>query len=100
MSPLVEDFPRQDYPKMDYLDGNAAAGLFSEIFSVDITIARGQCESCGNQAVVADARMYPDDHGMVLRCSVCENVLLRVVQTETSYCLDLRGLSFLEFFAS
>ncbi len=99
MSDVVEDFERQDFPRKDYMDGNAAAGVFSSVFSVDITSARGQCMSCGNTAVVAAARLYPDDHGMVLRCSVCESVLVRVVETDHSTCLDLRGLSFLEIFS-
>ena len=99
MSELVEDFARQDFPRKDYMDGNTAAGVFSEHFQCDITSARGQCASCGNEAVVATARLYPDDHGMLLRCAVCESILVRVVETDHSTCLDLRGLSFLEIFA-
>jgi hypothetical protein len=99
VSEIVEDFERQDFPRKDYMDGNAAAGVFSNIFAADITSARGKCVNCGNEAVVAAARLYPDDHGMVLRCSSCESVLVRVVETDHSTCLDLRGLSFLEIFS-
>jgi hypothetical protein len=31
----------------DYLDGNAAAGELTKIFSVDVTVAEGQCAPCG-----------------------------------------------------
>ncbi len=99
MSDVVEDFARQDFPRKDYLDGNAAAGILSDLFRGDITSARGRCASCGNEAVVAAARLYPDDHGMLLRCAVCENILVRIVETDHSTCLDLRGMSFLEIFA-
>jgi len=99
MSEVVEDFARQDFPRRDYLDGNAAAGILSDLFSADITSARGQCVNCGNKAVVAAARLYPDDHGMLLRCAVCESILVRIVETDHSTCLDLRGMAFLEIFA-
>ena len=31
----------------DYLDGNAAAGELSNIFTMDVTAAEGQCAHCG-----------------------------------------------------
>ncbi len=80
-----------------YLDGNAAAGALSEIFAFDVTMTRGRCEQCGAVTALANARWYPDSHGLVLRCSLCEGVLLRVVGHDDRRCVDLRGLSFLEF---
>ena len=80
-----------------YLDGNAAAGALSEIFTFDVTMARGRCEQCGAVAALATARWYPDSHGLVLRCSLCEGVLLRLVDHDDRSWVDLRGLSFLEF---
>ena len=80
-----------------YLDGNAAAGALSEIFAFDVTTARGRCEQCGAVAALATARWYPDSHGLVLRCSLCEGVLLRLVERDDRRWVDLRGLSFLEF---
>ncbi len=99
MNEFAEDFPRDDFPQLTFLDGNAAAGVLAELFSVDVTTARGRCASCGNEAVIATARLYPDDHGMLLRCSVCEAILVRIVETDHSTCLDLRGLTFLEILA-
>ncbi|WP_158863293.1 DUF6510 family protein [Leifsonia sp. AG29] len=91
--------PTSDAPgeRLDYLDGNAAAGLLSEVFAVDVTSARGRCAHCGDEAVVARGRVYPDDHGVVLRCSVCGDVLAVATERAGRLCLDLRGLSWLEF---
>lgn len=82
---------------LDYLDGNAAAGLLSEVFAVDVTTARGRCAHCGDESVVARARMYPDDHGAVLRCAVCGEVLATVTDRAGRICVDLRGMTWLEF---
>ncbi|QNE17141.1 hypothetical protein F1D05_03490 [Kribbella qitaiheensis] len=78
-----------------YLDGNAAAGALREVFAVDITAAIGQCDGCGRTGVFAEARVYLDAPGMVARCSGCDGVLLRVVNTPTDTYLDLRGLTYL-----
>jgi len=79
-----------------YLDGNAAAGFLSEIFAVDVTAARGRCAHCGDENVVAAARLYPHGTGMVLRCAVCGEVLARATEMEDSVCLDLSGLAWLQ----
>jgi hypothetical protein len=79
-----------------FLDGNAAAGGLLEIFVSDITRATGQCNSCGNIADFAQARVYAMEPGLVARCSNCENLLLRVVKGRGHAWLDLRGLQFLE----
>ncbi len=81
---------------LGYLDGNSAAGLLSELFSVDVTSARGRCAHCGDIAVVARARVYPNDHGLVLRCSICGDVLAKAVEEPGRVCIDLRGLEWLE----
>ena len=80
---------------MSYLDGNAAAGPLREIFAVDVTTATGQCNGCGRTEVFAKAHVYMDAPGLVARCSTCEQVLLRVVNTPTGTVLDLRGLTYL-----
>ena len=80
---------------LDYLDGNAAAGILSEIFAVDVTSASGRCAHCGDEAVVAHARVYPDDHGMILRCSACGDVLATLVEQPGRVSADLEGLAWL-----
>jgi hypothetical protein len=81
---------------MNYLDGNAAAGVLSEVFAVDVTSARGECAHCGDVAVVAKARVYPNDHGMVLRCSTCGDVLAMLVEQPGRVSIDLQGMVWLQ----
>jgi hypothetical protein len=79
-----------------YLDGNAAAGELREIFSVEVTTARGRCAGCGRTAVLADVRLYVQAPGLVARCRGCEGVLFRLVRAPGRAWLDLRGLTYLE----
>ncbi|MBW8871495.1 MAG: hypothetical protein JF618_04775 [Leifsonia sp.] len=81
----------------DYLDGNAAAGMLSEVFAADVTTAVGCCANCGDRSVVARGRVYVDQHGLVVRCSVCGDVLAVAAERGGRLCLDLRGLAWLEF---
>ncbi|ASD22716.1 MULTISPECIES: DUF6510 family protein [Cryobacterium] len=81
---------------LDYLDGNAAAGPLSEFFAIDVVSARGRCASCGRIDALATARLYPNSHGLLLRCPGCAEILMRLVDTGDSVCLDLHGLSFIE----
>ncbi|WP_285113494.1 DUF6510 family protein [Leifsonia sp. fls2-241-R2A-40a] len=81
----------------DYLDGNAAAGMLSEVFAADVTTALGCCVHCGDESVVARGRVYVDEHGLVLRCSVCGDVLAVASEHAGRLFLDLRGLAWLEF---
>ena len=62
---------------MNYLDGNAAAGELSKIFAMDVTTAEGQCAHCGAIKRFSKAHIYMQGPGVVARCAVCENVLLR-----------------------
>ena len=77
----------------DYLDGNAAAGELSNIFAMDVTAALGQCAHCGAVKRFAEAHLYMQGPGLVARCSVCQHVLLRVVNTRERVFLDLRGMT-------
>jgi hypothetical protein len=86
-----------DVHQGDYLDGNAAAGPLSEFFVADVTTAVGRCANCGLTAALATTRLYPNSHGLLLRCPGCTEILLRLVDTGESVRLDLRGMSFVEF---
>jgi uncharacterized protein DUF6510 len=58
----------------DYLDGNAAAGELSKIFSVDVTAASGQCAHCGEKRRFAEAHFIhagPRNRGTVRRVREC-----------------------------
>jgi ribosomal protein S27E len=79
-----------------HLDGNVLGGALGELFAVDLTAAVGQCASCGSRRAVAQAVVFADGPGLVARCPVCSDVLLRVASGEGRIWLDLRGLSCLE----
>jgi Family of unknown function (DUF6510) len=81
----------------DYLDGNAAAGELSKIFAVDVTVAEGQCAHCGTTKRFADAHLYMQCPGVVARCTVCEQILLRLVTVRDRTLLDLSGMRYLSF---
>jgi uncharacterized protein DUF6510 len=79
-----------------FLDGNAAAGPLHDLFAVDLTAASGQCDGCGLTGRVAEAHVYADAPGIVVRCRGCEAVLLRVVSAPGRTWLDMRGLRYLQ----
>lgn len=81
----------------DYLDGNAAAGELSRIFATDVTSAEGQCAHCGAIRRFAEAHLYMQGPGIVARCAVCENVLLRLANVRQRAFVDLRGMTYLKF---
>jgi Family of unknown function (DUF6510) len=80
------------------LDGNAAAGILSDVFANDVTTARAACASCGSVAEMGGQHlyMYPLSPGAVLRCNRCEAVLMVLVHGDGGYRLSLRGLTWLE----
>ena len=80
---------------MDYLDGNAAAGDLSKIFTIDVTAAEGQCAHCGAKKRFAEAHVYMGGLGVVARCVICENVLLRFASVRQRVFLDARGMTYL-----
>lgn len=80
------------------LDGNAAAGLFQQLFVDDVTRARGACASCGAIAEIGAQHvyMYHQAPGAVVRCRGCEDVLMVLVHAGGRFRLGLRGLAWLE----
>ena len=78
------------------LDGNALAGDLSEIFAVDVTVARFTCAGCGHADAVATLRLWGPAPGLVARCPQCEDVVLRIVRAPDRVILDIRGAVRLE----
>ena len=74
-----------------HLDGNAAAGLLGEIFSVDVTAATATCLGCGASGTVGSLTLYAHEMGAVLRCGGCGDVVLRMTRTPTDVWLDASG---------
>jgi hypothetical protein len=81
---------------MEKLDGNAAAGMLSEVFALEVSGARGRCASCGNVSALGDAHAYLDAPGAVIRCSSCESVLLVLVRGDGRYWLGAQGMTWIE----
>ena len=77
------------------LDGNAIAGLLQEVFAVEMTTAVGTCASCGAAEPVGAMYVYRGA-GIVLRCPQCDNVLAKIVKSDSGVWLDSRGLRTLE----
>jgi hypothetical protein len=78
------------------LDGNAIAGLLVDAFGVEMTTAKGVCESCGSSAQIAEFAVYLRAPGAVVRCRNCGGVLMVLVTVRGITCVDLRGLASLE----
>jgi Family of unknown function (DUF6510) len=79
------------------LDGNAAAGLLSEVFTPEATAAVVRCASCGTEGAVAIAQVYTEGPGTVLRCPGCEEVVMRFARIRERLVADLRGVARLTF---
>jgi hypothetical protein len=77
------------------LDANAIAGLLYEIFGVEMTASVTECAHCGNEGEIGELLAFTQGPGVVLRCSTCENVVLRIVQTPEAIYLDARGAVYL-----
>lgn len=73
------------------LDGNAAAGILSEIFVPDLTAARAVCAHCGATREVGALMVYAHGMGTVVRCPSCDGLVLCVARTATQIWLDATG---------
>jgi Family of unknown function (DUF6510) len=75
------------------LDGNAIGGMLIEVFGAEMTTAVGICGRCGARGQVAEMAVYRSELGSVVRCRVCDNVLMVFVAIREVTCVDLRGLA-------
>jgi Zn finger protein HypA/HybF involved in hydrogenase expression len=78
------------------LDGNAAAGAVGELFTFELTTARGRCDNCGAIAEMGAVMVFANAPGVVLRCPKCQSVLMRVAANGGRHWLDVRGITWLE----
>jgi len=81
---------------MEALDGNAIAGLLLDVFGAEMTTASGTCGNCGAAGLIAEAVVYVQAPGTVLRCRSCGSLLIVLVTIRGCTCVDMRGLSALE----
>ena len=76
------------------LDGNAAAGILSEVFTAEMTSAFGTCAACGATNAFGAAQLYAQAPGAVLRCPSCTAMLMCMVRLpDGGMVVDLRGLT-------
>jgi hypothetical protein len=73
------------------LDANAVAGLLMDIFGTEMTAEPAECAHCGNVAEMGTLLAFTQGPGVVLRCSACGQVVLRIVRTPEAIYLDARG---------
>src|SRR5512145_222828 len=85
------DEDRADLDRALRLDGNAVAGLLQEVFALEMTVCPVECAHCGREGEMATLVAYGYTAGVVLRCPVCEHVVLRIVETPEAIYLDARG---------
>jgi ribosomal protein S27E len=79
-----------------WTDGNALDGHVHDLFRVDLSTATARCSECGRTAPMAEARVFDHAPGVVARCPVCNQVLLRLVRGPGRAWLDMRGLIYLQ----
>ena len=73
-----------------HTDGNAIAGLFSQLLAVDATSVVRRCQSCGDERPIADHRAF-HGAGIVLRCPSCSDVALVIGIGAADVTVELRG---------
>ncbi len=73
------------------LDGNAAGGLLSELFALDVTAAEVVCGGCGATLELGAARVYGGAMGSIFRCVNCDTAIVRLVRTPSGLWIDMRG---------
>lgn len=73
------------------VDGNAAAGILSELFVPDLTVARAKCATCGATGAIGVLLVYAHGMGTVMRCPICDGVVIRIARTPTHLWLDATG---------
>jgi hypothetical protein len=78
------------------LAGNAAAGVLSEIFAFEMTTAEIACVRCGSTGSIGGQMAYMHGMGAVVRCTSCDNALIRVARGGGRYWLDLKGIKYLQ----
>ncbi|HEX7981682.1 MAG TPA: DUF6510 family protein [Gemmatimonadaceae bacterium] len=77
------------------LDGNAAAGMLTELFAMDATGASATCAGCGRIAPLGALPEYGQAMGVVLRCASCDTAVLRIARTPGRLHVDFSGVSLL-----
>lgn len=75
------------------VDGNAASGVLSEIFTADMTLAQVTCRFCDLTGALAETTAEIDEASVTLICRGCSHTLLRCVKTSSGHDLSFPGLA-------
>lgn len=75
------------------LDGNAVGGMMYEVFGAEMTAAPAECANCGAEHQMGALLAFTQAPGIILRCPICESVMVRMVTTPDSIYLDARGVA-------
>ena len=78
------------------LDANAVAGDLQEMMGIEVTAFVSRCATCGNRDRLGSLRAWTHGPGVVLRCVICSEAVIRWVRTPDGPRIDLRGASFLQ----
>jgi hypothetical protein len=76
---------------MEHLDGNAAAGLLAEVFTMEATTAIVTCAACGGSGPLGAAVAFVSEMGTVIRCANCDEPLIRAAEIRDRVVFDMRG---------
>ena len=79
-----------------HVDGNAIGGLLLELFDHDMTGRLGRCNACGSVRPMAEAHVFRNAPGDVLRCAVCGKVLMVIVPMPTAFRVSFESLGWIE----
>jgi len=78
------------------LDANAVAGDLAELLGFEVTGASHRCGHCGNVAMMGTLLAWTHGPGLTLRCSICRDIVIRVVRTPARTLVDVSGAAYLE----
>jgi hypothetical protein len=78
---------------MEALDGNAIGGMLYQVFGGEMTMAQAKCRRCGARGPLAECEVYLGGPGVVVRCRVCHNIVMVLVEVREMVCVDRSGLS-------
>jgi hypothetical protein len=73
-----------------WLDGNAYAGLLAELFGAEMTTAERTCGTCGQRSAAGALRAYRGA-GVVLRCSFCGDLAMRIAELPGRHVVHITG---------
>ena len=92
---FLSDDEDDDRPGGDdlMLDGNAAAGMLESLLGPGATIASSICAHCGTTQEMGRLYAWNRGPGLVLRCSICRGVQVKVARTPSGLHLDVAGIA-------